>query len=140
MAESQAALAQALRLRINDASLLRELATCFMASDKLQTAEDLVRRAISLEVAQSSMTGSGRASSLTRKLLGDILATENQVVLAVEEYQRVVADSDADIETRKAAAGKCAKLLSTLGRDEDLRTLKHIMETLNNASRGHQMQ
>lgn len=85
--EAEKALEQALRLGLANAVLFRELAIAYIAIDKLLTAEDLVRRSLALEVATSL---GGRASGRTRKLLGDVLAGQNQATKAIEEYQSVL--------------------------------------------------
>ena len=139
IAEAERSLEQALRLGQDDAQILRELATSFMSVDKLQTAEDLIRRALRKEMADttsplaSANAGAGSkytSSARTRRLLADILAGQNQAVKAVEEYQRVIADDGADIKTKLGAAERCCDLLSSLGREEELATLKSIMASL----------
>lgn len=125
MEESTKCLFQALRLGLNSSSLLRELATANMAADKLQTAEDLVRRAIRSE---------NRQNPRTRRLLADILASQNQALGAIEEYQGIISDDSADKRSKLEAAEKCADLLSSLGRDEELKTLSDIIHTINQES------
>ena len=80
--EADAALFQTLRLGLTAPHVLRELATAFMASDKLQVAEDLIRRALASEPGKGSFT--------TRKLLGDVLAGQNLAAKAVDEYKTVL--------------------------------------------------
>lgn len=79
------------------------------------------------EIAASD---AGRANPVTRRLFADVLAGQNQAVLAVEEYQSLIADENTDGATRKAATEKCLALLHSLGRYEEIRTLKKIMDTL----------
>ena len=85
--EAIKALHQALRIGtviVKSPSLLRELATSFIAVDKLQIAEDLIRRALASE---ASVTDNGRTNSYSRKILADILAGQNQASLAVGKYK-----------------------------------------------------
>jgi Flp pilus assembly protein TadD len=125
--ESDRCLFQALRLGLSSSTLLRELATANMAADKLQTAEDLVRRAIRCE---------NRQNPRTRKLLADILASQNQAVGAIEEYQGIISDDTVDKRSKLEAAEKCAELLTSLGRHEELKTLSNIIHTISQESGG----
>jgi tetratricopeptide (TPR) repeat protein len=131
--EADKSLQQALRLGLTNVSLFRELTTAYIAIDKLQVAEDLVRRALSQESKDFHLTGR-RQSSHTRRLLGDVLAGQNQAVQAIEAYQAVIAVDD-DLTSagrvhKLEAAEKCAALLSSIGRDEELRTLRVIIASL----------
>ena len=128
VAEAEKALAQALRLGLASSSLLRELATLFMAVDRLQVAEELLRRAIALEVA--SQTEGGRANPRTRKLLADVLASQNEAAKAVEEYSVVISDDLSDISTKLQAADKCQQLLASLGRQSEAASLAKITSSL----------
>lgn len=129
--EADAALVQCLRLGLSNTSLLRELATCYMAVDKLQTAEDLIRRAMSKEnVDDFLFIGGSKQNAYTRKLLADVMAGQSQAAQAVEEYQKVLADSELDPQTRLDAAERCARLLGTLGRSEELKALTQIINSL----------
>ena len=139
MVEAEKSLEQTLRLGQEDAQILRELATSFMSVDKLQTAEDLIRRALrkeALEAGGGSSTSTAGASNRytsnarTRRLLADILAGQNQAVKAVDEYQLVIADETADVKTKLEACERCSVLLSSLGREEELLTLKNIINAL----------
>lgn len=140
MVEAERSLEQALRLGQDDAQVLRELATSFMSVDKLQIAEDLIRRALRKETLEGAGSGAGSkytSNARTRRLLADILAGQNQAVKAVEEYQRVIADEGADLKTKLEAAERCSELLSSLGRDEEIVTLKSIIAALReNGNRG----
>mmetsp|Transcript_41022 Transcript_41022/g.41900 ORF Transcript_41022/g.41900 Transcript_41022/m.41900 type:complete len:1165 (-) Transcript_41022:236-3730(-) len=60
--EAERATAQALRLQLRDAVLLRELATNYMTVDQLQVTEDLIRRAMAIELEDK-----GSSSALTKK-------------------------------------------------------------------------
>lgn len=124
--ESMAALHQALRLGVTSPVLLRELATAFMGVDKLQTAEELIRRCISVE--------NEKGSFLTRKLLGDALAGQNQAAKAVEEYQTVITAEESPVEVKLAAAMNCVTLLKTLGRQEEYKAAKHVVAKLKEAT------
>ncbi|KAJ1439647.1 hypothetical protein B484DRAFT_391710 [Ochromonadaceae sp. CCMP2298] len=129
--EAERSLEQSLRLGLTDTQLLRELATSFMSVDKLQTAEDLIRRALRGEAALASQAGSKYTSNArTRRLLADVLAGQNQAVRAVEEYQSIIADDGADLGTKQEAAERCADLLVSLGREEELATLRSIIDSL----------
>lgn len=121
--ESTRALEQAMRLQLGSPALLRELAMAYMAVDKLQIAEDLIRRAI----AADSASGSGRGN---RKLLADVLAGQNKAASAIEEYQATIEDEQADLKTRIESAQKCAELLASLGRDEEVKTINKIISAL----------
>lgn len=152
LAEADACLFQTLRLQQSDPNILRELATSFMAVDKLQTAEDLIRRTIVLETAamagtvnpaatasfsstspsRSAKSGGG-AGSYNRKLLADILAGQNMAAKAIEEYQAVLQDEDSDTALKLHAAQKCSELLHTLGRQEEIAAINQIITQLSNA-------
>jgi tetratricopeptide (TPR) repeat protein len=123
--EAEKSMTQSIKLGLNSSTLLRELATSFMAVDKLQIAEDLIRRAISLEISISS-----KANARTRKLLADLLSSQNQAALAVDEYQKVIGDDDSDVNLKRISADKCSSLLSSLGRYEELSSLKMIIKDL----------
>ena len=60
-----------------NATLLREVGSAFVAADQLGVAEEVVRRAVAVEVATPSDNapgpGQGKAHPHTRKLLADIL-------------------------------------------------------------------
>ena len=121
--EATAALHQTLRLGLASPAILRELSTGFMASDKLQVAEELIRRSINAE--------GGKGSFTTRKLLGDVLAGQNLAAKAVEEYKAVLGstgfESDAEYpKVQLAAAERCVSLLQSLGRDEEAKSASAI--------------
>ena len=123
--EAEAALNQALRLGLSASPVLRELGTAFISVDKLQTAEDLIRRALSAE--------GGKGSPYTRKLLGDVLAGQQQAARAIDEYQVILGDGtegEAGMKLRLQAAQQCRSLLVTLGRTEELVAIDAIIETL----------
>jgi len=131
--EAEQALFQALRLGMTSTALLRELATQFMAMDRMQTAEDLIRRAL----AQEAVDGN-RQSLLSRKLLANVLAAQNQAASAVEEYQKILATPSDDVnkddgefkQAKLDAAEKCFDLLNQLGREEEMKIVKSIMKSL----------
>lgn len=122
LAEAEKATEQALRLGLRDANLLRELATGYMSVDLLQMAEDLIRRAL--------VADSDRGTAHTRKMLGDVLASQNHAAAAVDEYQAVLGDELADRDTREAAARNCAIQLRSLGRMDELASLESIAAAL----------
>ena len=126
MEEAEKSCQQALRLGLTNSAVLREIAMAFISMDKLRTAEELIRRSMACDTAD----GATKPNSHTRRLLGDILAGQNQAAEAIEEYQSVIGDEDADMESRLIAGEKCAELLSSLGRTEELNTLESILETL----------
>jgi tetratricopeptide (TPR) repeat protein len=123
--ESLASLTQALRLGVESSVVLRELATAFMSVDKLQTAEDLIRRSIINE--------GGNGSFITRKLLGDVLSGQNMAAQAVEEYQQVLQAEESPNEVKLDAAEKCVSLLKALGRNEELKSAQEVVQKLKSA-------
>jgi len=118
---------QSFRLGLMNAMILREMATAYIAVDKLQTAEELIRRAISCEEKSDQ---NGKCSSYTRRLLGDVLAGQNQAAQAIEEYQLIIEDNEAEREIRIEAGEQCLKLLESLGRTEEYLTLELILRSL----------
>lgn len=124
MAEAEKSLEQALRLGLTNTAVLREMATSYIAVDKLQTAENLIRRALAADEVN------GKSNPHTRRLLGDVLAGQNNAAQAIHEYQSVIEDSSADRESRILAGEKCVQLLQSLGRTEEKRTLDEILEAL----------
>eukprot|EP01031_Cornospumella_fuschlensis_P035082 gene35082-42490_t len=123
--EAEQCLFQALRLGLAAPSVLRELALAFMSIDKLQVAEDLLRRSIACDLQTKRS-----AHPHSRKLLADVLAGQNLAAKAVDEYKAVLLDEDADVGTKRAAADKCLALLASLGRDEELEVVKNIAAAL----------
>ena len=91
--EAEQAAQQGLRLLATNAPLLRELAAAFVAADRVQAAEEVVRRAGAVESAHDG--GNGRPHPHTRKLLADILAVQNHALAAVDEYREVLGDAAA---------------------------------------------
>lgn len=138
LSEAEACLYQALRLGLTNTPLLRELATAFMSCDKLTVAEDLIRRAIAGEEKSGSVdlqTSGGKGNPYYRKLLGDVLAGQQQAASAIEEYKKVIANENVfggseDEEVRVAAAEKCLSLLQALGRNEEAVAVKEILSSL----------
>jgi predicted Zn-dependent protease len=120
--EAEAALQQTIRLGLCASPILRELATAFIAMDKLQTAEDLIRRALASE--------GNKGSSYTRKLLGDVLAGQQQAASAVNEYQAILDDEYSENPLKLQAAEQCFALLNTLGRKEEANTVAEILRSL----------
>jgi hypothetical protein len=127
-AEAESCRKQAMRLHLSNTTLLREIAVLYMSLDKLQIAEDVLRFALVCEEKKQNST-----SSYTRKLLADVLAGENYAVKAIEEYQRVIGDQyNIEFSVRIDACQKCIELLSSIGRDEEVKKLKKIMKKLLN--------
>jgi tetratricopeptide (TPR) repeat protein len=147
--EAEKSMAQALRLGLNNSTLLRELAISFMSIDKFVIAEELVRRSLAIETGVSdTLTNGGSSGTLattsqqggaptsrgnahTRKLMGDILAAQNQAVKAIAEYQGVISDMEVEASIRIAAGEKCHGLLVRLGRDDEAKQLASILNQLN---------
>ncbi|TYZ61615.1 hypothetical protein PybrP1_008395 [[Pythium] brassicae (nom. inval.)] len=98
--------AQALRHELRNPALLRELSNGFVAIDRLEDAEKLLRRSLACQ-----------ESSLTRKTLADVLAAQNCAEDALRQYQQALAAS-AGVSERCALLEACAKLLTTLGRPD----------------------
>lgn len=73
---------------------------------------------------------SGRVVAGTRKLLADILAGQNHISSAIEEYRLVVEDRNSDLQTKLAAANKSLDLLQTLGRTEEAKEVSSIVSML----------
>ncbi|KAH9106577.1 hypothetical protein LEN26_014525 [Aphanomyces euteiches] len=112
--QAEQALEQALRYDLTNATLLRELSNGFVALDKLEMAESLLRR--SLLTADSS---------LTRKTLADVLAAQNCAATALEQYKKAL-DGCATMTERTALLSKCAELLTTLGRLDEAQEFREI--------------
>ena len=72
----------------------------------------------------------GRIFAGTRKLLADILAGQNHITSAVEEYRLVIEDRNSDVQTKLAAANKSLELLQTLGRTEEAKEVISIVSML----------
>jgi predicted Zn-dependent protease len=130
LSEAEDCLFQTLRLGQNDPNILREIATAFISMDKLQTAEDLIRRTIAIESAAAN-NGSGKnVNPYTRKLLADVLAGQNLAAKAIDEYKNVLTDENVDVQTKLSIAEKCTNLLVSLGREEELTALNNIITNL----------
>jgi hypothetical protein len=125
----------------------------FMSIDKLQTAEDLIRRTIAIEQyikqqlqqqqqqqqqqqanGTTFTTNSSGAGSHNRKLLADILAGQNLAAKAINEYQLILQDDESTNLEKLAAAQKCAELLVSLGRTEELPAINQIINRLTEAT------
>ena len=52
------------------------------------------------------------------------------MALAIDEYRTVVADEYAETAIRQSAAERCVGLLVSLGREEDLKALKRVLQSL----------
>ncbi|KAF0711767.1 hypothetical protein AaE_012182, partial [Aphanomyces astaci] len=88
-------------------TLLRELSNGFVALDKLEVAESLLRRSL--------LTGD---TSLTRKTLADVLAAQNCASTALDQYEKAL-EACSSMGDRAMLLARCANLLSVLGRLED---------------------
>ncbi|KAG2950117.1 hypothetical protein PC119_g4059 [Phytophthora cactorum] len=105
--DAQQFVSQALRHNLSNPALLRELSNAFVAIDRLESAEKLLRRSLACQ-----------DSSLTRKTLADVLAAQNCAEAALRQYTQSL-DVTQDVEERCALLEKCAQLLITLGRPEE---------------------
>jgi len=118
------------RLDLKDPTLLRELGNAYTSADRLETAEALFRRSLAQDDGNVH----------TRRRLADVLAAQNAVADAVNEYIAIV-----DAFKAKAASGEFAKddraevlvaigqskqLLKTLGRTEELPPLRALEREL----------
>lgn len=134
--EANKCLNQAIRLKLSNGSLLRELSVAYISIDKLAIAEDLIRRAMSVEIHASS---NQRSHPATRKLFADILAGQNQATAAIAEYQQILADDGQDVGSMNSfdqmqfkieTAEKCLSLLDNLGLHEDATSVREIIQSL----------
>lgn len=98
---------QALRYNLSNPVLLRELSNGFIAIDRLEHAERLLRRSL---VCQDS--------SLTRKTLADVLSAQNCAEDALRQYAQSL-NTVETVEERCDLLEKSAQLLVTLGRPEE---------------------
>ncbi|KAF0687429.1 Aste57867_20828 [Aphanomyces stellatus] len=112
--EAEQALEQALRYDLSNATLLRELSNGFVALDRLEVAESLLRRSL--------LTGD---SSLTRKTLADVLAAQNCASTALDQYKKAL-DGCTSMDDRTTLLGQCADLLSTLGRLDEAKEYREM--------------
>lgn len=99
--------AQALRHNLANPVLLRELSNGFVAIDRLEQAERLLRRSLACQ-----------DSSLTRKTLADVLAAQNCAEDALRQYAQSLSAAES-VEERCDLLEKSAQLLVTLGRPEE---------------------
>ncbi|ETL82168.1 hypothetical protein L917_17602 [Phytophthora nicotianae] len=105
--DAQQFVAQAIRHNLSNPALLRELSNAFVAIDRLESAEKLLRRSLACQ-----------DSSLTRKTLADVLAAQNCAEDALRQYTTSLEVTE-DVEERCTLLEKCAQLLTTLGRPEE---------------------
>ncbi|KAG7386304.1 Cilia- and flagella-associated protein 70 [Phytophthora pseudosyringae] len=105
--DAQQFVSQALRHNLSNPALLRELSNAFVAIDRLESAEKLLRLSLACQ-----------DSSLTRKTLADVLAAQNCAEDALRQYTQSL-DVTEGVEERCALLEKCAQLLTTLGRPEE---------------------
>jgi len=105
-------LEQALRFQIMDPVLLRELGIAYMAIDRLEVAESLLRQSLALE-----------RNPRTQRVLADVNATQNMGTAAVEDYKAVIFNPSADEEEKQQAFSKCIALLKKLGREDEIQAI-----------------
>ncbi|KDO19635.1 hypothetical protein SPRG_14536 [Saprolegnia parasitica CBS 223.65] len=110
--QAEQALQQALRYNLANPTLLREISNGFVALDKLEIAESLLRRSLRAQ-----------DSSLTRKTLADVLSAQNCAETALTEYQQALASCES-MEGRADLLSRCVALLETLGRKEEAHEYK----------------
>jgi hypothetical protein len=72
----------------------------------------------------------GRALPGTRKLLADILAGQNQMAIAVDEYRGILEDEEGDAATKLEAARRSLSLLQLLGRGEEAESVAAVVSLL----------
>jgi tetratricopeptide (TPR) repeat protein len=106
-AEADQALEQALRHGLQLPGLLRELGNGYVAADKLDVAEKVLRRSLAAQ-----------ESNLTRARLADVLTAQNSFEAALAQYTQVL-ESAVDPAEKAAALEQCVDLLHTLGRAEE---------------------
>lgn len=116
--EGERYLTEALRLELKESSLLRELATANMANNQLGRAEDLIRRAIRHE---------NQTNARTKKLLADILASQNNTVDAIAELQSIIEDNTLERNERLEAGERCLELFTSLGKKEECNAMREFM-------------
>lgn len=109
---------QALRHNLSNPALLRELSNAFVAIDRLESAERLLRRSLACQ-----------DSSHTRKLLADVLAAQNCAEDALRQYIRLLEVSK-DIEERCSLLENCARLFIILGRPEEANEYRNMATKL----------
>jgi len=102
-------LEQALRFDIKDPMLLRELGVSYMAIDRLEVAENLLRQSLALD-----------SNPTTRRVLADVNAAQNMGSVAVEDYKAVIFDPAVEEKEKQEAFSKCVALLKKLGREDEI--------------------
>lgn len=86
--EADRALSQALHLGLSDASLLREIGNCYVAINRLEAAENVLRMSLAADinckerkanepVSTNSIDGRGLGNPHTRRRLADVLSARN---------------------------------------------------------------
>lgn len=135
---------QALRLGMTSSALIREIANSFMSTDRLVVAEDLLRLSIANSVSSSApivVTASSSKSSnmdeaadlwKSRKLLANILSTQNRAIEALEEYRSIV-ENDRVVTNERIKAGEaCLMILKSLDREEEAKVVQRIIDSFEN--------
>ena len=97
---------------------MREIANAYTALDQLHQAESLLRRSLVLQ-----------DSSITRRMLADLLSAQNFAESALREYQ-VTLQSTKDSKERVELLEKCHKLLTTLGRNEESSEYRQMIQSI----------
>lgn len=124
---------------MTDVGLLKEIALENIAVGRLQTAEDLLRRALGVpESARNALSYAQPTSrAMLRKLLADCLSGQHRAADAVDEYQKVASDPNATQEEQIEALSKCVPLLTTLGREEELASVEQSLQMLRAVAAAH---
>lgn len=104
--EATHALDEALRCNLRNSGLLRELANAHIAIDRLETAEDLLRRALVIE-----------PSNLTKRMLADVLAAENALSAAAAQYEELWKSDEVTMEEKKEYGERYHAIVKSLGRE-----------------------
>lgn len=99
--------AQTMRYNLSNPVLLRELSNGFIAIDRLEQAERLLRRSLACQ-----------DSSLTRKTLADVLAVQSCAEDALRQYAQPLSAAES-VQERCDLLEKSVQLLVTLGRPEE---------------------
>jgi len=113
--EADQALEQALRHGLQLPGLLRELGNGYVAADKLDVAEKVLRRSLAAQ-----------DSNLTRSRLADVLTAQNSFEAAFTQYRQVY-ESATDDQERVTALQQCADILQTLGRTEEAKEYQNMV-------------
>lgn len=131
---------QALRLGMTSSALIREIANSFMSTDRLVVAEDLLRLSISNSISSSSSSSSSvnDVADLwkSRKLLANILSTQNRAIEALDEYRNIVENDRVATNERIKAGEACLMILKSLDREEEAKVVQRIVDSFENMNLG----